>query len=229
MTPLERLLDRLLGPGALERPLVRQALTHPSAAGDGPEPVEHNERLEFLGDAVLGLVVAEHFYRRFPDRPEGELSRLRAAVVCRPSLSRAARRLELGTVIRVGQSQEGGGRRRPSVLAAAMEAVIGAVYLEAGLETARSLVHEAMAEEIEEAAAGRLFQDHKTSLQEASRRLLGVDPVYRLVGEEGPDHDKRFHVEVWLEGRPSGRGSGRSKKEAEQAAAAEALRLLQES
>lgn len=228
MSSLEALLDRVLGQGALDRPLLQQALTHPSASGDGPEPLEHNERLEFLGDAVLGLVVAEEFYRRFPDHSEGQLSRWRAAVVCEPSLAGAARRLGLGSLLRLGQSQEHGGRERASVLAAALEAVIGAVYLEAGLDAARFLIREAMAVEIQEAAAGRLFDDHKTYLQEASRRLLGADPVYQLVGEEGPDHDKRFHVEVWLKGRPRGRGTGRSKKEAEQAAAAVALRTLQE-
>ncbi|HEX6988199.1 MAG TPA: ribonuclease III [Bacillota bacterium] len=228
MTPLSVLLERVLGPEALHRPRLRRALTHPSAGGDTDAPLEHNERLEFLGDAVLGLVVAETFFRRFPNRSEGELSRMRAAVVCEPSLATVARRLELGPLLRMGQSQEPDGRLRPSVLAAAMEAVIGAVYLEAGLEAARAVIEEAMAFELEEAAAGRLVDDHKTHLQETSRRLLGTDPVYRLVDEEGPPHARRFHVEVWLGGRPSGRGSGRSKKEAEQAAAAEALRVLQE-
>jgi len=228
MTSLESLLDRLLGAGALDRPLLRQALTHPSASGDARVPLAHNERLEFLGDAVLGLVVAEAFYRRFPDEGEGRLSRLRAAVVCEPSLARAARRLGLGRHLRLGQSQEPGGRDRPSVLAAALEAVIGAVYLEAGREAARRLILEAMAAELEDAAAGRLFDDAKTELQETSRRLLAQEPVYRLVASSGPDHDKRFYVEVLLEGRPRGRGAGRTKKEAEQAAAAEALRALQE-
>ena len=231
MSELERLLTEVLGRPPGEVPLFRQALTHPSAAGDAQHPLEHNERLEFLGDAVLDLVVAEAFYHRFPDRSEGELSRMRAAVVCEPTLARVGRRLGLGPLLYLSHGEEAsGGRDRPSVLAAAVEAVIGALYLTAGLDAARAFVLRGMAGELEEAAAGRLFEDYKTHLQEVSRRVFGQDPQYRLVGEEGPDHRKTFHVEVHVGGRVAGKGSGRSKKEAEQAAAADALRRdMQES
>lgn len=223
-------LQALLGYVPAEPDLFRQALTHSSVAGDvQPAPV-HNQRLEFLGDAVLDLIISEWSYKHFPQASEGQLSRLRAAVVCEPTLAKVARRLKLGSMLWLGQgAAASGGRDRPSVLAGALEALLGAVYLSDGYQAAARLVAEQMEPELAAAAQGELFADYKTELQETVRRRLGVDPEYRLVGSEGPDHNKTFHVEVYLAGRPAGRGSGRSKKEAEQEAAANVLRLqLQE-
>lgn len=216
-----------LGVPPVEPGLLETALTHASYAHEAGEAVAHNERLEFLGDAVLGVAVADLLYRRYPQAPEGDLSRMRAALVCAPTLARVARRLGLGQFLRLGHGEEAsGGRDRTSVLAGALEAVIGAVYLQHGLEAARRLVERCFAEEFALAARGELVEDFKTALQEWSQRHLAAEPIYRVVAQEGPDHAPVYTVEVLLGGRPAGSGRGRSKKEAEQAAAEEALRRL---
>ncbi|HLS88883.1 MAG TPA: ribonuclease III [Sphingobacteriaceae bacterium] len=220
-------LAELTGREPRQPELFLQALTHPSYANEHPQEM-HNQRLEFLGDAALGLVVAEELYRRFPDKDEGDLTRMRAAVVCTPTLARVARRLDLGRLLRLGQGEEGsGGRQRSSLLADALEAVIGALMLEGGLETVRDFVFRHLSQEMEEAAAGSLVEDFKTFLQEEGQRRFRADPVYRVVGEEGPDHNKSFTVEVLIQGKVMGTGTGRSKKEAEQAAAEQAVARLQ--
>jgi ribonuclease-3 len=220
------LLRRRLGLRRLDPGLFRLALTHASYAHETPGAA-HNERLEFLGDAVLGLAVAEALYRAHPEASEGALSRMRAAIVCTPTLARVSRRLGLGEFLLLGHGEEStGGRERASVLANALEAVIGAIYLQHGLGEVRRFVRRTFASELAAAAQGRLVEDFKTALQEWTQRERGAEPVYRTVGESGPDHAKEFTVEVVVAGEVMGRGRGRSKKEAEQAAAEEALQRL---
>ena len=185
-----------------------------------------NERLEFLGDAVLGLAVADHIFRAYRDLPEGELSKVRAAVVNSVVLAEVASELEVGPALLLGKGEDqAGGREKPSILADAMEAVIGAVYLDGGWGAAAELVLHLLGDRIEEAAAGPGGQDFKTRLQELAARFDDV-PRYE-VDDEGPDHDKRFFASVYVGGRPHGSGEGRSKKQAEQAAARMAWESLQ--
>jgi len=192
-------------------------LTHSSYANELGE-IEDNERLEFLGDAVLDLALADFLYRRFPKRDEGELSKIRAVVVSRPVLAQAARRLELESHLLLGKGEElAGGRERPSILAAALEALFGAVFLSHGYEQARALAERLLGQEAERYAAAR-SPDYKSLLQELGQRRYGALPAYDLVQSEGPEHDKVFTVSVELGGSKAV-GRGRSKKEAEQAAA----------
>ena len=184
--------------------LLRGALTHSSYANENKNlKLECNERLEFLGDSILGFVVADALYRRFPDRPEGEMTRMRADMVCEAALARAANEIGLGQELLLGRGEDqGGGRTRASILADAMESVI---------EIPDRQLHNA---------------DYKTALQELVQRRPGQNLFYRLAGESGPDHDKRFIVEVLLNGEPVGTGEGSSKKRAEQAAAHSAMLAL---
>ena len=212
---LERLLARLGVP--LPQELALLALTHSSYANETGEG-ESNERLEFLGDAVLDLALADILYRRFPDRDEGELSKIRAVVVSRPVLAQAARRLGLGEHLRLGRGEERvGGRDRPSILAAALEALLGAVFLAHGYPRARALAEELLGEEVARYAAER-SPDYKSLLQELGQKRYGVLPAYNVVESTGPEHEKVFTVAVELGGSKA-IGRGRSKKEAEQAAA----------
>jgi ribonuclease-3 len=197
------------------------ALTHRSF-GEG----ENNEKLEFLGDAVLALAVSDLLMARHPDAREGELSKMRAALVNADALAHKGRALDVGHWLRLGKGEErSGGRDKVSILAAAYEAVLGAVYVDGGYEAARRVVEAHFAAEVAaDAAAG--LRDYKTRLQELTQRLFREIPVYTLVEESGPEHDKRFVSEIAIGGRPCGRGVGRSKKTAEQAAAMEALTAL---
>jgi ribonuclease III len=202
------------------------SVTHRSycAENDGAEP---NERLEFLGDAVLGMVVTAHLYESFPDRPEGELAPMRAAVVNAEVLAQVAAEIDLGAALRLGKGEDAaGGRARGSILSDAVEALIGAVYLDGGWEPARRLVLDLVADRIEILDAHGARQDHKTHLQELAARQFGaVLPEY-TVDSSGPDHAKHFDAVVNVAGREWGRGAGRSKKQAEQAAAAAAIAAL---
>jgi ribonuclease-3 len=206
----------------IEQGLMIRAMTHRSFAYEnGGLPT--NERLEFLGDAVLGLVVTDALYRRHPDLPEGQLAKLRAAVVNMRALADVARGLDLGSFIRLGRGEEtSGGRDKSSILADTLEALIGAAYLEHGIEVARTLVHHLVDPLLVSSAALGAGLDWKTSLQELTASLgLGV-PEY-AVTEEGPDHAKIFHAEAVVQGEGRGGGTGRSKKEAEQRAASAAF------
>ena len=220
-------LEEKLGYTFRDRSLLENALTHSSCANESRGKLHSNERLEFLGDSVLGMVVADHLYRNHPDLPEGDLTRIRAALVCEDSLVQAARLLGLGDYLRLGRGEDtGGGRRRPSIQADAVEAVLAAVYLDGGLGSARKLIQRLiLSRELEELGGTR---DYKTALQELVQRESGQVLQYRLTGEEGPDHDKRFFVEVDLNGSRVGAGSGHSKKEAEQMAAHAAIRALEQ-
>ena len=202
--------------------LWEMALTHRSYAFEQGLDVT-NERLEFLGDAVLGLVITDLAFGQFPDLSEGELAKLRAATVKMSTLASVARQLGLGALVRLGRGEEmSGGRDKASILADCMEAVLGAFYLDKGLEETRTLIKRLFWPRMEAYSRGEGDRDHKMSLQELASRELGVAPEYR-VSSQGPDHAKEFTATVFLRGEPYGSGQGRSKKEAEQQAAREAL------
>lgn len=206
--------------------LLENALTHSSCANESRGKLQSNERLEFLGDSILGMVVADHLYRNHPELPEGELTRTRAALVCEESLVEVAEELGLGEYLRLGKGEEtGGGRNRPSIRADAVEAVLAAVYLDGGIGSARKIIQRYVLSR--EVAGLTKPRDYKTALQELVQRESGSVLRYRLTGEEGPDHNKRFFMEVDLNGAAIGAGSGRSKKEAEQMAAKAAIETLE--
>ena len=218
-------LEEKLGYTFQNAALLENALTHSSRANESRGKLLSNERLEFLGDSILGMVVADHLYRNHSDMPEGELTRTRAALVCEESLVEVARELELGKYLHLGKGEStGGGRERPSIQADAVEAVLAAIYLDGGIGSARKFIQRYILSR--EIAGLAKPLDHKTALQELVQRENGQVLQYRLVGEEGPDHNKRFFVEVDLNGKSVGSGSGRSKKEAEQMAAAAAIEAL---
>lgn len=219
-------LEELLGHRFRKRELLEQALTHRSHANEQGRS-ENYERLEFLGDSVLGALTAEWLWERFPDLPEGELSKLKAALVSEPSLAEHALRLGLGEQLRLGVGEErSGGRKKPSLLADALEAIFGALWLDGGVEAARAPVRRLL--EASVAARKDLpLQDFKTRLQEVVQAKGWERPVYRVVEETGPDHDKSFVVECLIQDEVRGRGEGRSKKAAEQDAAAKALAELE--
>ena len=218
-------LEEKLGYSFQNRELLENALTHSSRANESRGKLPSNERLEFLGDSILGMVVADHLYRGHPDLPEGDLTRTRAALVCEESLVEVAQALNLGDYLRLGKGESsGGGRERPSIQADAVEAVLAAIYLDGGIGSARKFIQKYILSRETDGLAKPL--DHKTALQELVQRESGQVLRYRLVGEEGPDHNKRFFVEVTLNCQAVGSGSGRSKKEAEQMAAAAAIESL---
>lgn len=206
--------------------LLENALTHSSYANERwHNSLRSNERLEFLGDSILGMIVADHLYRNFPDRPEGELTRMRADMVCEQSLAVVANRIGLGRHLMLGHGEEqGGGRKRNSILADAVESVIAACYLDGGYEAALKFVNTFVLSDIPVVKYHNA--DYKTALQEKVQQKKNQTLSYHLVGEEGPDHDKRFRVEVHLNGNVVGSGTGTSKKRAEQDAARAALEDL---
>lgn len=218
-------LEKNLGYRFKRSDLLELALTHRSYANEQGVP-EHYERLEFLGDAVLGLVAAEWLYVQHPELPEGDLSKLKAQLVSRSTLAKHAEEMGLGPELRIGVGEDrSGGRAKASLLADSMEAIFGAIYLDGGLEAARPAILSMM----EGAGTERTQQrvtDAKTQLQEVVQALGWDLPEYRLVGSSGPDHNKIFTVECWLDGELAGQGEGPSKKMAEQHAAADALARL---
>ena len=206
--------------------LLQNALTHSSYANERwHNSLMSNERLEFLGDAILGMTVAKYLYQTFPDRPEGELTRMRADMVCEQTLAKVAARIELGRHLLLGNGEDqGGGRTRNSILADAVESVIAACYLDGGLESAQRFIEQFILVEV---PVKQLHNaDYKTALQELVQQKKNQVLTYTLVGESGPDHDKKFDVEVKLNGVVVGSGSGSSKKRAEQDAARCALEKL---
>ena len=208
--------------------LLREALNHSSYANEHrAQGLGSNERLEFLGDSVLGFVTAEYLFARHPDLPEGDLTRIRAALVCEQSLHEVAQKLDLGSYLKLGKGEEaGGGRHRPSILADATEAVFAAVYLDGGITAASELIHRVLLDVEREEVVEERRRDYKTILQERVQRQAGQDLTYCMVREEGPDHAKTFVTEVRLNGASIGEGSGHSKKESEQMAAKAALEKL---
>lgn len=219
-------LQKELGYSFTDPTLLSRALTHVSHARD--DGADHNEVLEFLGDAVLDLAVSDLLMRRFPARSEGDLSKMRAALVNTSALAEKATQLDLGALLRLGKGEErSGGRSKPSILAGAFEAVLGAVYQDGGFEVARRLVERYFTGDVKEKKLGQ--HDYKTRLQEISQMLFHAPPVYRIVSESGPDHDKHFITEIAVGGKVLGRGEGKTKKQAEQQAAKKALSELQKS
>ena len=201
--------------------LLDHALTHSSYANEHHlGSISSNERLEFLGDSVLGMIVADHLYRTFPDLPEGDLTRIRANLVCEGSLVLVAKEWDLGRYLKLGKGENAcGGRSRPSILADAVEAVLAAVFLDGGLAHDRDIIQRFLLD--------RMEQVNKTYLQELVQRKSGQVLSYELIGESGPDHNKTFQMQVLLNGQPIGQGTGHSKKEAEQAAANAAIERLE--
>lgn len=207
--------------------LLEHALTHSSYANEHHlGSINNNERLEFLGDSVLGMIVADYLYRTFPNQPEGDLTRIRANLVCESSLVLVAKEWELGSYLKLGKGENAcGGRSRPSILADAVEAVLAAVFLDGGLEYDRDIIQRFLLDRMDQ--VNRASRDHKTYLQELIQRKSGQVLSYQLIGASGPDHNKTFRMQVLLNGEPVGEGTGHSKKEAEQAAANAAIERLE--
>jgi len=221
-------LEKKLGVELPDRDLVRQALVHSSYLNENPGAVPaSNERLEFLGDAVLGAVAADYLYRTFPDLPEGQLTSLRAAVVRARSLAGWAKQLGLGNLLLLGKGEEAhGGREREALLAGAFEALVAAVYLQHGYEGARRVLEGFIPAAVESVIRRQAAVDAKSNLQQKCQSVMQATPVYRVVNVSGPAHKPLYTVEVWVNGNCLGRGTGFSKQAAEQAAATEALRNL---
>ena len=221
-------LEEKIGYRFHDRNLLDTALTHSSYANEKHGEAQSYERLEFLGDSILGLVTAEFLYKHEPSLPEGRMTRLRAELVCETSLHKTALALGLGSYMRLGKGEEHtGGRERPSILADMVEAVIAALYLDSGMAEARRFI---MARVLNDVQFGDSHRggDYKTQLQEVVQRKSNQVISYRQVGETGPDHDKTFTFEVLINDVVSGQGSGKTKKEAEQMAACKALESYRE-
>lgn len=220
-------LEERIGYQFREKALLKQALTHSSFTNEQKiNKAKNYERLEFLGDAVLELVSSEFLFREHSQVPEGELTKLRASMVCEPSLAFCAKDLELGKFMRLGKGEEStGGRERDSITSDAMEAVIGAIYLDGGMEPARTFIDRFILSDLEDK---QLFYDSKSNLQELIQGKLKKEFCYELLEESGPEHDKTFRVLVRMEEEILGEGTGRTKKAAEQQAAYRALLLLRD-
>ena len=219
-------LEQRLGYAFQNRAYLETALTHSSYANER-HGLHSNERLEFLGDSVLGFCAAKTICRLYPEMPEGEMTRLRAELVCEASLHQVASALDLGPYLRLGRNEEcNGGRRRVSILADCVEAVIAAMYLDGGLEPAERFIEERILKDVR-AGHRPVRTDYKTQLQEILQKEGGAAPVYSIIGESGPDHNKSFAARVLLHDGAYADGTGKSKKEAEQNAAKAALQMLQ--
>ena len=216
-------LEKQLGYTFTNKQLLIEALTHKSYK----QPYD-NERLEFLGDAVLDLIVGEYLYKNFPKSDEGKLSKIRASLVNENGFNKLAQVLNLGKYIFLSNAEENNeGRTKPSLLSNAFEAVMGAIYLEAGLATVQKIVIALLEENYEEISLDSLFRDYKTTLQELTQARFSVTPEYKLVGSSGPDHKKEFEVAVFIEEKEYARALGKSKKAAQQEAAFIAIEMLQ--
>ena len=216
-------IGQLLEYSFIDKTLLTQALTHRSYRNEHPGETDY-ERLEFLGDAVLEMIISRYIYLHFPDRNEGELTKLRASLVCERSLWEASAVWSLGEYLRLGKGEaQSGGRTRPSIIADACEAIIAAAYLDGGVSAARKVIRSLMRYTYDEAITGRLFLDSKTELQETLQKNGDIEIRYSIIGESGPDHAKTFIAQVAVNGEVRGEGSGRNKKDAESAAAEDAL------
>ena len=220
------LLEERLGYKFKNIKFLETGVTHSSFSNETKNHVPYNERQEFLGDAVLSIIVSDHIFENYTKLPEGELTKLRASLVCEKSLCGFSNELELGSFLRLGHGEElMGGRERPSILADAFEAVLAAVYLDGGIEPATKIVLRFIKKALEH-VENAAFKDYKTLLQEIIQKNPEERLTYVLVGESGPDHDKRFEIDVMLNSNVIGHGIGKSKKTAEQHAAKEALELM---
>lgn len=220
--------QKIIGYTFKDLELLNRALIHTSYANENNLPhFKSNQRLEFLGDAVLDLIISEFIYKEYPDFPEGELTKIRANVVCESTLVKIALQLGLGNYIFLGRGEEStGGKERPSILADALEALIGAIYLDGGLQEVRAFIMRQFYDEVVDTAEKQNYRDYKTALQELIQKDYGDRLYYEVISESGPDHDKVFTVQVKLKNNILGRGTGKSKKEAEQIAAKAALEEL---
>lgn len=215
--------EEKLGYSFKDKSLLELALTHSSYANEN-KLKKNNERFEFLGDSVLGFVTAEYLFTEYKNRPEGEMTKLRAAVVCEKSLFKFAEQIDLGKYILLGRGEDStGGRNRPSVVSDAFEAVVAAIYLDGGMEAVKPYILRFIKDAVKREAS---FKDNKSLLQEEIQKVKGNTLTYEEVGEEGPDHDKTFIFKVSLNGEVIGEGKGKSKKEAEQNAAGTALEKI---
>lgn len=216
--------EKTLGYHFKAQNLLKEALTHKSAKKGA-----HNERLEFLGDAVLDLIIGEFLYNKFPNSREGELSKMRASMVNEKAFAKVARYLNIGEYLFISNSEEqNNGRKKDSILSNAFEAVIGAIYLESGLDMARNLVHNLLSAVYPSIDLNSLFYDHKTALQELTQAKFGETPEYVLLDSSGPDHNKNFLMSVKIQGKEFARASGKSKKEAQQTCAKIAIEALKD-
>ncbi len=221
-------LQKTIGLSFDREELLQMALTHKSHVNEcESRRLKDNERLEFLGDAILELVISEYLYRQYPRSPEGQLAKMKGIVVSAPVLAEKSRELKLGDYLFLGRGEDlTGGRRRASILADVFEALIGALYLDQGLEVTREFILQYLGEDVRSAYRGNHIQDYKTGLQELVQARTGELPLYQTVKEDGPDHQKEFTVQVILDERVMGEGRGSTKKEAEQEAAREAFMKL---
>jgi len=220
-------LQNTLGVSFKDPSLMEQALVHSSYINESPGITTSNERLEFLGDAVLGLIIAQELYQRLPQSSEGEMTELRSSLVRGDALSRLAKAISLGDYLYLGKGEEAsGGRRKPANLAGAMEAVIAAIFLDQGLNATRDFILRLMGKELDKVLSQGIAPDYKSQLQELIQARHQQTPTYQVIEETGPDHDRRFSVEVRVGGTVLGRGSGKSKKSAEEEAARSALDQL---
>ncbi|ABR48903.1 Ribonuclease III [Alkaliphilus metalliredigens QYMF] len=213
-----------------DKQLLKEALTHSSYANESKvKKIKHNERLEFLGDSVLGIIISDYIFKKYTHLPEGDLTKVRANVVCEPALGSCATKINLGGFLRLGRGEEvSGGRQRESILADAFEALIGALYLDGGMVIAQTFVLNHLIDSVEQATKGSLFRDYKTYLQELLQSKHSERITYQVIKESGPDHSKIFDVEVLLGEQLLGHGMGKSKKEAEQRAAKEAVEKIKD-
>lgn len=219
-------LEKNIGYTFKNKSLLKNALAHSSYANERKGGTTSNERLEFLGDSVLSIIVSDYIYKNFPNLPEGQLTRLRASLVCEKSLCEFSKELKVGDYILLGKGEKAnGGNERPSILADAFEAILAAIYLDGGMEPAKAHVLRFVTQELTH-FDNDSFKDYKTELQEIIQRNPEEQLSYVLIGESGPDHDKCFTVEVHLNSNVIGSGKGHSKKNAEQAAARQALELM---
>ena len=221
-----KILEKNLGYKFKNLEYLKTALTHSSYANESKAKLKSNERLEFLGDAVLGIVVSDYIFAHCPDFPEGDLTKLRASLVCEKSLCKFSRTLHVGDFLKLSHGEANSdGAKRPSILADAFEAIIAAIYLDGGIDCARSFILRFIIPDIKDPKES-VFKDYKTQLQEIIQKNPEETLEYTLVDQTGPDHNKRFWVQVCLNNNVIGKGNGKSKKEAEQQAAKEALKLM---
>ena len=218
-------IQEMIGYEFKNQGLLKQAFTHSSYANEHRNhEIQDNERLEFLGDAILDLIVSEYLFNKYPDMPEGDLSKIRASIVCEPSLAKVSKEMNIGEYILLGKGEEmTGGRTRSSILADAFEAITGAVFQDGGFEGVKQFIYRTIVEQVKNMAIEELYTDYKTLLQENIQKESTEPICYEVVGEEGPDHDKYFYVAVSHGETVLGKGVGKSKKEAEQNAAKIAL------
>lgn len=219
-----RTFEKNIGYAFKNKSLLLTAITHSSFANEGIGNLSDNERLEFLGDSVLNLCIGDYIFNNEIDMPEGEMTKIRAAIVCEQSLKECALSLDLGTFLRLGKGEEANrGRTRPSILADAMEALIGAVYLDSDFKTVQKFIYKNMKDIINGALTGTVFNDYKTELQECLQKQGRVKIKYVVEQQSGPDHHKTYNVSVYVNNVKCGTGSGTTKKEGEQNAAKDAL------